>query len=458
MQHELPFSPFYRALFEKNHIQFADIKTLDDLQRVPFTSKVDLAPTEEDRAKPRQFILQPDEHLIKQFAPKGKLIRMLMQKLSGQDVKRKLEWEYKPIHMHFTTGRTALPTPFVYSARDLEMLKESGERMLDVARVSRDLVAINAFPYAPHLAFWLAFFALTTVGMTSVQTGGGKIMGTQKIIDAIERLKASLLLFIPGYGYHMLREAVNQKRDFSNVQYVITGGERVSAGMRERVKAMLRQLGAKNPIFYSTYAFTEGKTAWIQCAEGAGYHVYPDMEYFEVIDKDGKRVKDGGPGELVYTSLDWRGSVVVRYRTGDMTQGIEYGACEHCGKTVPRIKPDIQRTSEIKEFHLTKIKGELVNLNNLYPILTSIPEIEEWQVEIRKEHDDPYGLDELIIHLATQFGASWKTVEQTVAKRLRDEMFVSVTIKQHGLPGLLEMIGMETEVKEKRIVDNRPKE
>lgn len=456
-RHELPFSPFYRELFEKHRIEFDEIRNTDDLQKLPFTAKADIAPTADDPAKPRRFILQPGEALIKKHAAKSKLIKILWGKITGQDVKRRLEWEYKPIHMHFTTGRTALPTPFVYSARDLMVLRAAGERMFGVANVSRDWVAVNAFPYAPHLAFWQAYHGLTKVGITSVQTGGGKIMGTQKIMDAIERLKASLLIFIPGYGYHMLREAVRQKKDFSSVKTVITGGERASPGLRAKVKELLRELGAPDPKFLATYAFTEAKTAWIQCGEGSGYHLYPDLEYFEVVDQSGQRVKDGEPGELVYTSLGWRGSVVVRYRTGDMTQGIEYQPCPYCGRTVPRISMDIQRNSEVKEFHLTKVKGELVNLNQFYPLLSGLPEIEEWQVEIRKLNNDPYDIDEIVIYLAVKNGVNFPEYKEKVSRLVHNEVFISAEIVEKKLPELLQMLGMETELKEKRIIDKRPK-
>ncbi|PIY96723.1 MAG: hypothetical protein COY66_03360, partial [Candidatus Kerfeldbacteria bacterium CG_4_10_14_0_8_um_filter_42_10] len=296
IKHEIPYHPFYREWFKKNNLSFNDIETTDDLVKLPFVSKADIAPTEEDRGKPKQFMLQPDEELIKKHASKGKLLKIIGQKILKKDVKRKLEWEYKPIHLHFTTGRTALPTPFGYTARDLEYLKESANRLLDVINIDRNQVAINAFPYSPHLAFWLAYYGLTTIGMTSLATGGGKVMGTQKIMDAIERLKAGLILFIPGYCYHLLREAVKQKRDFSNVKYVIFGGERVSDGLRMKVKEFLKELGAEDVQIFATYALTESKTAWIQCTEESGYHIYPDLEFFEVIDKEGNRVKAGEPG------------------------------------------------------------------------------------------------------------------------------------------------------------------
>ena len=458
MKHQLPYHPYYRELFKKHDISFSKIKTTDDLEKIPFTSKADLAPTEEDRAKPRQFILQPDEKLIKKHAPKSKLIKILWHKILKRDVKLELEREYKPIHLHFTTGRTALPTPFGYTAYDLENLKEAGQRMLDVTGIPRDVMAINAFPYSPHLAFWQTYYALTEVGVTSLATGGGKVMGTKKIIDAIEKMKAQFLVFIPGYAYHVLRQAASEKRDFSNVKYIFFGGERVSNGLREKVKELLAQMGSHEVKILATYASTESKTAWIQCDENTGYHLYPDLEFVEVVDENGKRVKQGDPGELVYTALDWRGSMVVRYKTGDLCRGISYDPCPSCGKTVPRIYPDIQRSSDIKEFHLTKIKGELVNLNNFYPLLSGIKEIEEWQVEIRKKNNDPYEVDEVLVHITPKPGVNFDEFKPQLEKTIQNEIFITPQIVKAELDGILEQLGMETELKEKRVIDNRPKQ
>lgn len=99
---------------------------------------------------------------------------------------------------------------------------------------------------------------------------------------------------------------------------------------------------------FSTYAFTEAKTAWVQCAENSGYHLYPDLEYIELVNENGEPIKEGEKGEVVYTSLDWRGSTVIRYRTGDICEGIEYSPCPHCQRTMPRLKPGIERKSEFK--------------------------------------------------------------------------------------------------------------
>jgi phenylacetate-CoA ligase len=457
VRHQLPFSPYYRALFEKSKIGFDDIKTVDDLKRIPFTSKADIAPTVQEPTKPRQFILQPDEKLIKQYASKRTLANILFGKLTKQDVQAKLEWEYKPVHMHFTTGRTASPTPFTYTSRDIELFKESARRLFEVAGLTRDYSALNGFPYSPHLAFWLAYYAMQTNMMTSLATGGGKVMGTLKIIDAIERLKMNVVTFIPGYAYHLLREAVEQKRDFSSLKYLVFGGERVSEGFRQKVKELAAQVGAPDVKVLVTYALTEAKTAWIQCAETTGYHLFPDLEVIEIVDKDGNVQPDGSPGEIVYTSLDWRGSAVVRYRTGDMCKGIEFGPCEVCGKTTPRIVPDIQRGSDVKEFHLMKIKGELVNMNEFYPLLSGEHDVEEWQVVIRKVNDDPNELDEIDVLIAPRKGVDFDDLKAKLGRKIHNEVFISAQIKEEPLKKLLEKLGMESELKEKRIIDLRPK-
>ncbi|MEK7637614.1 MAG: AMP-binding protein [Patescibacteria group bacterium] len=456
-RHKLPYSPYFRAMFEKNKLRWSDFKTTDDLRKLPLISKADIAPTEDDRARPRKFILQPDEHLIKKHATKGELLRLVKMKVMKEDAKAVLEKEYKPLHLHFTTGRTALPTPFTYSAYDLDMLRETGRRAFNVAGFASSNVGLNAFPYSPHLGFWLAYYGLLEAGITALATGGGKVMGTQKIMDSMERLKVNVVTMIPGYCYHLLREAVKQGRDFSNLKYIVFGAERVSPAFREKVKELLVQVGATEVQILATYASTEAKTAWIQCAEHTGYHLYPDLEFIELVDDEGKRVAEGQPGEIVYTALDWRGTVVVRYRTGDLAQGIEYNPCPSCGRTVPRILPDIQRRSEMKEFRLTKVKGELVNLNNVFPIMSGIKGLDEWQLVIRKRNNDQFDLDEIVISASPKDGANFAQVEDEIKKKMHAEMQVGVIVEQKTTAQLTESLGMETELKEKRILDSRPK-
>ncbi|MFH1597823.1 MAG: AMP-binding protein [Patescibacteria group bacterium] len=456
VRHFVPYSPYYRELFIKNNLSFSDIQTTDDLVKLPFTTKEDLAPSDDDPGRPRKFMLQPDEELIKKYASKGALLKILWQKITKQDYKKALEWQFKPIHLHFTTGRTAKPTAFGYSAYDLENIKQAGERMFNVAGATRDMTSINGFPYSPHLAFWQAFFGFTQIGLTSLQTGGGKVMGTQKIIDAIESLKAKLVVFIPGYAYHLMREAASQQKDYSNIELVITGGEKLSPGFRDKIREFLQSMGSANPKILATYAMTEGKVGWIQCHEKSGYHLYPDIEYFELVNEEGQRVKEGEKGQIVYTALDWQSSMVLRYKTGDLTDNIETNPCPHCQRTVPRINPNIQRSSEFKEFKLAKVKGELVNLNLFMPLISGLAEVEEWQVEIKKKNNDPLELDEIYLYVSPRPGVNWESFKTKLEKLVYADIGVGVIIEQMDTQEILGRLGMETELKEKRLLDSRP--
>lgn len=457
--HLLPFHPYYRDLLQREKIDPKSINTAADLVKIPFTTKLDLLPSKEHPARHKDFIFQPTEQLIKQNYPLSQTINLAWRKMIGEDVQRTLEQEYKPIHIHFTTGRSSDQIPFLYTACDLDTLGQVGRRLFELMEGTKDEVVVNGFPFAPHLAFWLGFHAPREVGLLSIQTGGGKIMGTQKIIDAIEKMQASMLFLIPGFGYHLFREAAKQTRDFSRVKFVVFGGERVNPGLREKVKSLLKECGAASPKILSTYAFTEGKAAWMQCHEQSGYHLYPDLEYIELVDEHGHRVKEGEPGEIVYTSLGWRGSSVIRYRTGDFAKGLYYSKpCEFCGRTVPRIHYDIERRSEIKELNLTKIKGQLVNLNNFYTIIHSVPEVDEWQVEIKKHNNDPYDLDELVLYISLRNNKKDKSIIIDEIKALiQREFTISVQIEIYSTEEMINMLGLENELKEKRIVDKRTK-
>lgn len=217
---------------------------------------------------------------------------------------------------------------------------------------------------------------------------------------------------------------------------------------------MLTSLGSKNPEIFATYAFTEGKIVWAECKENSGYHLYPDMEFIEIIDKNGENVGENEKGEIVYTALDFRGTVVLRYKTGDIGS-ITNEKCV-CGRTIPRLSSEIERSSEIKEFNLTKVKGTLVNLNAFFEIL-NIKEIEEWQVEIKKKNNDPYELDELVVYIAPKKNIDFIKLKSKLKNLLKEKLEITPEIIKIDLNKLLNKLGMETELKEKRIVDNRTK-
>lgn len=448
IRNKIPYHPFYRRLFKKNKIDLHNIDTTKDLERIPFTTKEDIAPSKKNPKKYLDFVLQPSKELIR----KNVMLTDILKYLSDKEI---LLHEYKPIHIHFTTGRTSNSVPVLYTAHDLERLREAGRRMMDCFNIKGNDILINGFPYSPHLAFWQVFYATNAVNLMALHTGGGKILATDKIIKSIENMNASVLTFMPGYAYHLLRKAKENKANFSSVKHVIFGGERVPQGLKKKVKELLGKVKAKNVKVLSTYAFTEGKVAWPQCSETSGYHLYPDMEFIEIVDKNNERVAEGEKGEIVYTGLDFRGTIFLRYKTGDLGK-LYYDKCS-CGRTVPRISSDIERKSEFKEFNLAKVKGNLVNLNIFFDIMMGHKAIDEWQVEIKKKNNDPYEVDELILYIAPKKSIDFNKLRKDLKEKIFNSMEITPDIIKMDLKKLLERLGMETELKEKRIVDSRIK-
>ncbi|MGQ9703007.1 MAG: phenylacetate--CoA ligase family protein [Actinomycetota bacterium] len=461
-----PMSPYYRELFDYNRIKPGVIKTLRDFTCVPFTTKADIAPLPDDPEIPLNLVLQPERARISSRAAVRWRHRLLRLTHGKEGYANLLHREFTPVHYHFTIGRTALPTPILYTRYDLQRLREAGRRIFELAGLGRQDLVINAFPFAPHLAFWMTYFAVEAVGVPALHTGGGRILGTQRILEALERLRGTVLTATPSYAYHLLRLAAREGRDLSSLHTVILGGDGLPRGLKDKMLELLGKVGSERPAVISTYGFTEGRVAWSECRasalsreESSGYHLFPDMEYVEIIDsRSGKRVEEGHDGEIVYTSLDWRGSVLLRFRTGDLVKGgMVHEPCPYCGRLLPRLGLEISRASEYKEFELTKLKGTLVDLNAFYPLLSGHKDVLEWQLEIRKHNDDPYDLDELYLHVAPVEGISRKYLERELYELLQKEVEIAPTrIVFHSLPRLLQRLGLETQGREKRFLDMRP--
>jgi phenylacetate-coenzyme A ligase PaaK-like adenylate-forming protein len=467
----LPFSPYYRELFMKEKLTADDIRSVNDLRKIPFTRKADIAPTKDDPAKPRKFILQPDPEKYASSISLGKKLGLMRMKLvTGRDLKDLVLDEYLPIMFIATTGRSAVPTPFVYTRHDFRLFSAAARRLFELTGLRRDKdIVANIFPYAPHLAFWIVSQAGQEAGALVFHTGGGKVMGTEKIIKTVESLRTSFVVGIPGYIYHIFRIASEEGRDFSQVRMVVLGAERVTPGLKRKLVALLESMGAKNPSVLSTYGFTEARTAWIECPSedtitgSTGYHLYPDLEIFEIVNPDtGEEVPEGESGEVAYTALDWRGTVVLRYLNGDWANGgITTSPCPVCGRKVPRLTTNLTRRTDVNELKILskvqKVKGTLVDFNEFFPIMNDLTEVVEWQIEITKRNEDPHDLDEIHVHLAVTSKCDEGELVQFLKKKMYETMEISPTqIFLRSAAEMTERLGMETSHKEKRIYDRRP--
>lgn len=456
--HVLPFSAYYRARFAEAGLTADDVRSVDDLARLPFTSKRFLI-GEDGAPRTREYVLVPDEAVLAKRP--STLLRAIHRGRAG--VKSDFEKEYRPILMTSTTGRSADPVPFLYTQHDLDHLATAGRRMMEICDSRAEFRHFNLFPFAPHLAFWQAHYAGIGYNTFTLSTGGGKVMGTAGNVRLLGKIQPDALIGMPTFIYHVLQIAAETGLHCPNLRRIVLGGEKVPGGLRRKLKALSAELGAGSVDVMATYGFTEAKMAFPECPargleEACGYHFYPDLGIVEVIDPDtGDLVPDGEAGEIVFTPLDSRGSVVLRYRTGDIiSEGLTHAPCPGCGRRLPRLVGNISRVSDVRRMNIGKVKGTLVNFNELENILDDLDGVGTWQIELRKRNDDPLDCDEIVVHVATTGRGGGEVLKE----RISDHFSAATEIRPnriefHDAADLRRRQGVGKALKEEKVIDRR---
>ena len=325
---------------------------------------------------------------------------------------------------------------------------------------------LNMFPFAPHLAFWLTHYGGTEFGTFVLGTGGGKDDGHRRQSaphpqDQTRRAHRHADL--------SLSRADRGRWPTASRCRICTRSCSAAKKRRSACAANCarspRQLGAEKVDVLRTYGFTEAKLAWAECpfhedAGSAGYHIHPDLALIEIVDpKTGEPRGEGEPGEIVFTPLDARGSVVLRYRTGDCIDGgLFHEPCPYCGRDVPRLVGEISRNSEVRDLQLDKLKGTLVDFNQLEHVLDNAEHVGTWQLELRKQHDDPLELDELILHVAKSDDCDDEQLRASARARISPARRRFTRTASSSTPSrkCASMQGVGTQLKEQRVVDHRP--
>jgi len=456
--HVVPFSGYYGKAFHDAGLDPDEIRTVEDLTKLPFSSKRTLISSEDGTPLTRDFVLVPDEKILARRP--STILRAMRHGRAA--VKTGFEKEYRPILMTSTTGRSADPIPFLYTQHDLDILALAGRRMMEVCDSRPEFRHLNLFPFAPHLAFWQAHYAGIGYNTFTLSTGGGKVMGTEGNVRLLGKINPDALIGMPTFIYHVLQVAVEKGLPCPKIRRIVLGGEKVPEGLRRKLRTLCAELGSGKVEIMATYGFTEAKMAFPECpshgGDATGYHLYPDLGIVEVIDPEsGEVVPDGEPGEIVFTPLESRGSVVLRYRTGDLiSEGLTHEACPACGGRMPRLMGRISRVSDVRRMNIGKVKGTLVNFNELENVLDDLPEVGTWQIELRKRNNDPLESDEIVVHVAPTGRVDGEMLESLITERFLAATEISPNrIEFHDAADLRRRHGVGKALKEEKVIDRR---
>lgn len=344
--------PFYQKLFKENNIDINDIRTLEDLQKIPTTSKNDLQQHNHD------FFCVPFDKIV----------------------------DYST-----TSGTLGDPVTFGLSDNDLERLAYNEAISFACAGVQKgDVVQMITTIDKRFMAGLAYFLGLRKMGASVVRMGPG-IPELQW--DSIFRYKPKYLITVPSFLLKMIDYAEKHGLDYKNSS--VYGAICIGEGLKNQDlthNILSKKIKEKwNIKLFSTYASTEMSTAFTECEFQVGGHHHPELIITEILDDNENPVQEGENGELTITTLGVEAIPLLRFKTGDLVKA-HYEPCQ-CGRNTMRLGPVVGRKQQ-----MIKYKGTTLYPPAMNDILNDFNNILCYQIVIQS---DEIGLDEIIIKLST---------------------------------------------------------
>jgi len=299
MKYVIEKSPFYKRKYGEAGVTPGDIKTMEDVRKVPFTTKMELLKSQEEHPLFGDFPCLPPEAACRVFQ---------------------------------TSGTTGVPLKVPFSKKDWfkNCYEQFSYYVYAYGMESRD-VAFFPFVYGLFIAWWGIQATMEQHGITIVP-GGGQTSETR--LKSIIDWGATVVCGTPTYIIYLGELAQKMGIDLpkSKVRIVITAGE--PGAQVPATKSLVEKLwGAKN---YDDIGSTEITNFGYECVAQKGTHLNEAMFLPESLDKEtGKPVAPGEVGELVLSNLCCETAPLLRYRTGDLVR-FDYDRCE-CGRTSLRM-------------------------------------------------------------------------------------------------------------------------
>jgi phenylacetate-CoA ligase len=397
--------PFYKKLFDDAGVKPADLKSIEDLAKFPFTVKQNLR----------------DNYPFGPFA-------MPLDEVT---------------QIHATSGTTGKMTVTGYTDNDMKVWAEVMARVYAAGGTKKGDVVHNAYGYGLFTGGLGFHLGAHEVGATVVPVSGGL---TKRQVTIMQDFGCTVLTCTPSYAL-VLAEAIDEegldpKKDLK-LRIGFFGAEPWTDKMREEIEERL-SLEA-----FDIFGLAEiiGPGVSVECPAHNGLHIAEDHFYPEIIDPDsGESLPYGTPGELVFTTLTKEAFPLFRYRTRDRTV-LHAEKCE-CGRTVVRMGKIMGRTDD-----MLIIRGVNVFPSQIEDVLLSFAELSPHYIIYV---DRPKDMDVLTVEVEateTLFDQGWdslKEMEGKVKKALAEALYVSSSVNVKEPFGIQRSQG-----KAVRVVDRR---
>ncbi|MBR4962642.1 MAG: phenylacetate--CoA ligase [Muribaculaceae bacterium] len=396
--------PFYRAKMQAMNIMPDDIRTIDDIKKLPFTTKQDL---------------RDNYPYGLNAVPQSEIVRV-----------------------HASSGTTGNPTVVGYTRRDLAIWSEAIARCLAAYGASREDTISVAYGYGLFTGGLGLHYGVEHLGATVVPTSSGN---TDKHILLIKDLGITGVACTPSYALHMA-EVMHKKGITPNdlkLKIGIFGGEPWTENMRKSLEEKLK-IDAFN-IYGLSEIMGPGVSHECECKNGS--HIIEDHFFPEIINPETCEVlPEGEQGELVFTTLTKEGMPLLRYRTKDLCSLI-YEPCE-CGRTSVRMTRIMGRSDD-----MLIIRGINVFPSQIESVILQLPEFEPQYLLVVTRENNRDNL-EVQVELKEEYYSDEinKTIEMRdkLARRLQSVLSISADVKIVSPNTLERSLG-----KSKRVIDKR---
>ena len=324
-----------------------DIQSLEDIAKLPFTTKVDLRDT-----YPFGLFASPMEDIVR---------------------------------LHASSGTTGKPIVVAYTQDDLDVWTSVMVRAFAACDLHQGDIIQNAYGYGLFTGGLGAHYGAEGLGATVIPISGGN---TDRQIMVMKDFGVTAICCTPSYFLHLVERAAELDVDLRElpIRVGVFGAEPWTDSMRTRIEALS---GIKA---FDIYGLSEiiGPGVGIECPHQNGLHIFEDHFYPEIIDPEtGQVLPEGGEGELVLTTLSKRAMPMIRYRTRDITSLVP-GQCA-CGRSLRRIRRIGRRSDD-----MLILRGV-----NVFPsqVETALLEVEgtlpHYQIILTRHH----GLDQMEVQV-----------------------------------------------------------
>jgi len=357
-----------------SNIDIKNIKTVEDLIKIPVTTKDDLQKNNAD-------FLCVDQSKIIDYVT--------------------------------TSGTTGKPVYFGLTDKDLDRLAYNEALSFACSNVTKnDTIQLMTTIDRRFMAGLAYFLGARKLGASIIRVGAG-IPELQW--DSILKFKPNYLIVVPSFLLKLIAYAEQNGIDINNssVKGAICIGEPLK-NQDFTPNVLSQKILEKWDIqLYSTYASTEMNTAFAACEHQVGGHLHPELIITEILDDNNKPVKNGEAGELVITNLGVEGMPLLRFKTGDIVKA-HFEPCK-CGRNTMRLGPVIGRKKQ-----MIKYKGTTIYPPAMYNLLNDFPAIENYVIELDKNE---IGTDKITVKLHVKEG-----LEAVLLNQLKDHFRAKIRV------------------------------